>query len=74
MSPYFQQTFGSAPTQVVPLSTTKFLNGHSDGLGGVGVVVAPSGPGDKLVAFRARKALPGSDFLSTFECLAAGWS
>src|SRR6266571_4346896 len=34
MSPYFQQLIGLGADMVVH-STTKFLNGHSDGLGGV---------------------------------------
>ncbi|HET7748274.1 MAG TPA: PLP-dependent aspartate aminotransferase family protein, partial [Terriglobales bacterium] len=34
MSPYFQQTIALGADMVVH-STTKFLNGHSDGLGGV---------------------------------------
>jgi cystathionine gamma-lyase/cystathionine beta-lyase/cystathionine gamma-lyase/homocysteine desulfhydrase len=40
MSPYFQQpiTFGA---DMVVHSTTKFLNGHSDGLGGVVVCTRP---------------------------------
>jgi cystathionine beta-lyase/cystathionine gamma-synthase len=40
MSPYFQQPIAFGATMVVH-STTKFLNGHSDGLGGVVVCTRP---------------------------------
>ena len=62
MSPYFQQplTFGA---DMVVHSTTKFLNGHSDGLGGV-VVCAHQEHADKL-AFLQKAA---GAILSPFEC------
>jgi cystathionine gamma-lyase/cystathionine beta-lyase/cystathionine gamma-lyase/homocysteine desulfhydrase len=62
MSPYFQQPleFG---TDLVVHSTTKFLNGHSDGLGGV-VVCAQQEHADKL-AFLQKAA---GAILSPFEC------
>src|SRR5579864_5078647 len=40
MSPYFQQPIALGADMVVH-STTKFLNGHSDGLGGVVVCTTP---------------------------------
>lgn len=46
MSPYFQQPLALGADMVVH-STTKFLNGHSDGLGGV-VVCADQGHADQL--------------------------
>jgi cystathionine beta-lyase/cystathionine gamma-synthase len=46
MSPYFQQPLALGADMVVH-STTKFLNGHSDGLGGV-VVCAHQEDADKL--------------------------
>jgi cystathionine beta-lyase/cystathionine gamma-synthase len=62
MSPYFQQplTFGA---DLVVHSTTKFLNGHSDGLGGV-VVCAKQEHANKL-AFLQKAA---GAILSPFEC------
>ena len=46
MSPYFQQPLALGADLVVH-STTKFLNGHSDGLGGV-VVCAHEEHAEKL--------------------------
>ena len=40
MSPYFQRPIELGADMVVH-STTKFLNGHSDGLGGVVVCTKP---------------------------------
>ncbi|MFZ0322100.1 MAG: PLP-dependent aspartate aminotransferase family protein [Candidatus Sulfotelmatobacter sp.] len=62
MSPYFQQPLALGADMVVH-STTKFLNGHSDGLGGV---VACSRPeqAEKL-AFLQKCA---GAILSPFEC------
>jgi cystathionine beta-lyase/cystathionine gamma-synthase len=62
MSPYFQRPieFGA---DVVMHSTTKFLNGHSDGLGGVLVATKPS-QGESF-AF-VQKCTGG--ILSPFEC------
>jgi cystathionine gamma-lyase/cystathionine beta-lyase/cystathionine gamma-lyase/homocysteine desulfhydrase len=62
MSPYFQQPLALGADMVVH-STTKFLNGHSDGLGGV-VVCAKKEPADKL-AFLQKAA---GAILSPFEC------
>lgn len=62
MSPYFQQPVALGADMVVH-STTKFLNGHSDGLGGV-VVCAKQGDADKL-AFLQKAA---GAILSPFEC------
>ena len=62
MSPYFQQPLALGADMVVH-STTKFLNGHSDGLGGV-VVCAKQGDADKL-AFLQKAA---GAILSPFEC------
>src|SRR5580765_2688659 len=62
MSPYFQQPMALGADMVVH-STTKFLNGHSDGLGGV-VVYAKQGDADKL-AFLQKAA---GAILSPFEC------
>jgi cystathionine beta-lyase/cystathionine gamma-synthase len=62
MSPYFQQPLGLGADMVVH-STTKFLNGHSDGLGGV-VVCAHQADADKL-AFLQKAA---GAILSPFEC------
>ncbi len=62
MSPYFQQpiTFGA---DIVMHSTTKFLNGHSDGLGGV-LVCTTTEQAEKL-AFIQKAA---GAILSPFEC------
>ncbi len=62
MSPYFQQPLALGADMVVH-STTKFLNGHSDGLGGV-VVCAHQVDADKL-AFLQKAA---GAILSPFEC------
>jgi cystathionine beta-lyase/cystathionine gamma-synthase len=62
MSPYFQQPLALGADMVVH-STTKFLNGHSDGLGGV-VVCAKQEHADKL-AFLQKAA---GAILSPFEC------
>jgi cystathionine beta-lyase/cystathionine gamma-synthase len=62
MSPYFQQPIALGADLVVH-STTKFLNGHSDGLGGV-VVCTRSNQAEKL-AFLQKAA---GAILSPFEC------
>ena len=62
MSPYFQQPIGLGADMVVH-STTKFLNGHSDGLGGV-VVCTRVEQAEKL-AFVQKAA---GAVLSPFEC------
>src|SRR3954467_12611696 len=62
MSPYFQQPLALGADMVVH-STTKFLNGHSDGLGGV-VVCAHQAHADNL-AFLQKAA---GAILSPFEC------
>ena len=62
MSPYFQQPLALGADMVVH-STTKFLNGHSDGLGGV-VVCAQQEHADQL-AFLQKAA---GAILSPFEC------
>jgi len=62
MSPYFQQPLALGADMVVH-STTKFLNGHSDGLGGV-VVCAHEKDAEKL-AFLQKAA---GAILSPFEC------
>ena len=62
MSPYFQQPLALGADMVVH-STTKFLNGHSDGLGGV-VVCTKSEQAEKL-AFLQKAA---GAILSPFEC------
>ena len=62
MSPYFQQPLPLGADMVVH-STTKFLNGHSDGLGGV-VVCAKRDHAEKL-AFLQKAA---GAILSPFEC------
>jgi cystathionine gamma-lyase/cystathionine beta-lyase/cystathionine gamma-lyase/homocysteine desulfhydrase len=62
MSPYFQQPIALGADMVVH-STTKFLNGHSDGLGGV-VVCTTDDQATKL-AF-VQKAVGA--ILSPFEC------
>lgn len=62
MSPYFQQPIALGADMVVH-STTKFLNGHSDGLGGV-VVCARPDQAEKL-AFLQKAA---GAILSPFEC------
>ena len=62
MSPYFQQPIALGADMVVH-STTKFLNGHSDGLGGVAVCTKPA-QAEKL-AFLQKAA---GAILSPFEC------
>jgi cystathionine beta-lyase/cystathionine gamma-synthase len=62
MSPYFQQPIALGADMVVH-STTKFLNGHSDGLGGV-VVCTTKEQAEKL-AFVQKAA---GAILSPFEC------
>jgi cystathionine beta-lyase/cystathionine gamma-synthase len=62
MSPYFQQPIVLGADLVVH-STTKFLNGHSDGLGGV-VVCTRAEQANKL-AFLQKAA---GAILSPFEC------
>jgi len=62
MSPYFQQPIALGADMVVH-STTKFLNGHSDGLGGVVVCTKPE-HAEKL-AFLQKAA---GAILSPFEC------
>ncbi len=62
MSPYFQQPIALGASMVVH-STTKFLNGHSDGLGGV-VVCTTREQADRL-AFVQKAA---GAILSPFEC------
>src|SRR5216684_264205 len=62
MSPYFQQPIALGADMVVH-STTKFLNGHSDGLGGV-VVCSTRQQAEKL-AFVQKAA---GAILSPFEC------
>jgi len=62
MSPYFQQPLALGADMVVH-STTKFLNGHSDGLGGVVVCSKPE-QAEKL-AFLQKAA---GAILSPFEC------
>jgi cystathionine beta-lyase/cystathionine gamma-synthase len=62
MSPYFQKPIELGADMVVH-STTKFLNGHSDGLGGV-VVCTRTDQAEKL-AFVQKAA---GAILSPFEC------
>ena len=62
MSPYFQQPISLGADMVVH-STTKFLNGHSDGLGGVVVCTKPE-QAEKL-AFLQKCA---GAIMSPFEC------
>lgn len=62
MSPYFQQPIALGADLVVH-STTKFLNGHSDGLGGV-VICAKPEHAEKLAFLQ--KAMGA--ILSPFEC------
>jgi cystathionine beta-lyase/cystathionine gamma-synthase len=62
LSPYFQQPLALGADMVIH-STTKFLNGHSDGLGGV-VVCSKPDQADKL-AFLQKAA---GAILSPFEC------
>ena len=62
LSPYFQHPIALGADMVVH-STTKFLNGHSDGIGGV-VVCTTQDQADKL-AFLQKAA---GAILSPFEC------
>jgi cystathionine beta-lyase/cystathionine gamma-synthase len=62
MSPYFQRPIAFGADMVIH-STTKFLNGHSDGLGGV-VVCTKSEQAENL-AFLQKAA---GAILSPFEC------
>jgi cystathionine gamma-lyase/cystathionine beta-lyase/cystathionine gamma-lyase/homocysteine desulfhydrase len=62
MSPYFQQPLALGADLVVH-STTKFLNGHSDGLGGVVVCSKPEQA--EQLAFLQKAA---GAILSPFEC------
>jgi cystathionine beta-lyase/cystathionine gamma-synthase len=62
MSPYFQQPLALGADMVVH-STTKFLNGHSDGLGGVVVCSKPEQV--EQLAFLQKAA---GAILSPFEC------
>jgi len=62
MSPYFQRPLDLGADMVMH-STTKFLNGHSDGLGGVVVVTTEA----QAESFRfLQKSMGG--ILSPFEC------
>ncbi len=62
MSPYFQQPIALGADMVVH-STTKFLNGHSDGLGGVVVCTRPEQVEQLSFVQKAAGAI-----LSPFEC------
>jgi cystathionine beta-lyase/cystathionine gamma-synthase len=62
MSPYFQQPIALGADMVVH-STTKFLNGHSDGLGGVVVCTKPEHAEKFAFIQKAAGAI-----LSPFEC------
>ena len=62
MSPYFQQPLALGADMVVH-STTKFLNGHSDGLGGVVVCTRPEQAEELGFVQKAAGAI-----LSPFEC------
>jgi len=62
MSPYFQQPIAHGADLVVH-STTKFLNGHSDGLGGVVVCTKPEQAEQLGFVQKAAGAI-----LSPFEC------
>jgi cystathionine beta-lyase/cystathionine gamma-synthase len=62
MSPYFQQPLALGADMVIH-STTKFLNGHSDGLGGVVVCSKPEQA--EQLAFLQKAA---GAILSPFEC------
>jgi cystathionine beta-lyase/cystathionine gamma-synthase len=62
MSPYFQQPLALGADMVVH-STTKFLNGHSDGLGGVIVCSKP----EQAEQFGFIQKAAGA-ILSPFEC------
>jgi cystathionine beta-lyase/cystathionine gamma-synthase len=62
MSPYFQQPIALGADMVVH-STTQFLNGHSDGLGGVVVCTRPDQVEQLSFVQKAAGAI-----LSPFEC------
>jgi cystathionine gamma-lyase/cystathionine beta-lyase/cystathionine gamma-lyase/homocysteine desulfhydrase len=62
MSPYFQKPIALGADMVIH-STTKFLNGHSDGLGGVVVCTRPEHA--ERLAFIQKAA---GAILSPFEC------
>jgi cystathionine beta-lyase/cystathionine gamma-synthase len=62
MSPYFQQPISLGADMVIH-STTKFLNGHSDGLGGVVVCTKPEHAENLAFIQKAAGAI-----LSPFEC------
>ncbi|MBZ5647308.1 MAG: PLP-dependent aspartate aminotransferase family protein [Acidobacteriia bacterium] len=62
MSPYFQQPLALGADMVIH-STTKFLNGHSDGLGGVIICTTP----EHAEKFRFIQKSAGA-ILSPFEC------
>jgi cystathionine beta-lyase/cystathionine gamma-synthase len=62
MSPYFQQPIALGADMVVH-STTKFLNGHSDGLGGVVICTRP----DQAERLAFLQKTSGA-ILSPFEC------
>jgi cystathionine beta-lyase/cystathionine gamma-synthase len=62
MSPYFQQPLALGAGMVIH-STTKFLNGHSDGLGGVVICSRPEQA--EQLAFLQKAA---GAILSPFEC------
>src|SRR5271156_549343 len=62
MSPYFQQPIALGADMVVH-STTKFLNGHSDGLGGVVICTKPQQLEQLAFVQKAAGAI-----LSPFEC------
>ncbi len=62
MAPYFQQPIALGADMVVH-STTKFLNGHSDGLGGVVVCTRPDQAEQLGFVQKAAGAI-----LSPFEC------
>jgi len=62
MSPYFQQPLALGADMVVH-STTKFLNGHSDGLGGVVVCSRPEQAAKLAFLQKCAGAI-----LSPFEC------
>ncbi len=62
MSPYFQRPIALGADMVVH-STTKFLNGHSDGLGGV--VVTTTTEQNEQLAFIQKSA---GAIMSPFEC------
>jgi cystathionine gamma-lyase/cystathionine beta-lyase/cystathionine gamma-lyase/homocysteine desulfhydrase len=62
MSPYYQQPLALGADMVLH-STTKFLNGHSDGLGGVLVVTKPEHAEKLTFIQKAAGAI-----MSPFEC------